>query len=137
MQKKSIFLVIICLFIGAVSIQLSAQSENATEQGWWHGGFYTEVYCDGVELGIVSGHLDFHWVDSPKNEKYILQAKGEGVADWSGETFTYKEIDKVDWGEGIYSWVYHLKGDMGSRFMGHVTWNTITNEVTVGPTSCK
>jgi hypothetical protein len=140
MQKKSVFLVIICLFFGAGISQLSAQSESRSYTGWWNWPFYTEVYCDGVMLGTVSGDLDFHYVnhvDKKGNETLFLQAKGHGVCDWSDETFTYKEFDKIDYGTGIYGWTYHLKGNKGSRFMGHITWNMGTGAEIIGPTSCK
>ena len=139
MKMKSV-LMVVCLFIGAVSIQLSAQSTAKSYTGWWNWPFLTEVYCDGVMLGTVSGDLDFHYVihvDKEGNETWILQAKGEGDADWSVEKFVYKELDKIDYGTGIYSWVYHLKGNMGSRYMGHITWNMGTGEETIGPATCK
>ena len=139
MKTKS-FLVIFCLFAGAALMSLSAQDKPITDQGWWNWPFFTEVYCDGVMLGTVSGDLDFHYVvhvSKDGNETHIYQAKGQGTCDWSDEIFTYKEVDKINWGDGIYSWTYHLKGNMGSRFMGHITWNMNTGETVVGPTSCK
>lgn len=140
MMKTKSFLMIICLFAGAALMSLSAQDKPETTTGWWNWPFLTEVYCDGDMLGTVSGDLDFHYVvhiGKDGNETHIYQAKGMATCDWSEEKFTYKEVDKIDWGEGIYSWTYHLKGNMGSRFMGHVTWDMNTGEMTVGPTSCK
>ncbi|MFO7668400.1 MAG: hypothetical protein R6W31_01960 [Bacteroidales bacterium] len=139
MKTKS-FLLIFCLFAGAAMMSLSAQSDTKSFQGWWNWPFYTEVYCDGAILGTVSGDLDFHYVvhvSKDYTETHIYQAKGLGTCDWSDETFTYKEVDKIDEGEGIYSWTYHLKGNLGSKFMGHVTWNMLTDEIIVGPATCK
>lgn len=131
---------IFCLFAGAALMTLSAQNKPETYTGWSSNEFFTEVYCDGVILGTVTGILVQHYVwhlDKYGNWTSILQAKGKATCDWSDEIFTYKEKDKVDWTGGDYSWVYHLKGNMGSKFMGHVTWNMVTNEVIVGPTTCK
>jgi hypothetical protein len=139
MKTKSVIM-IFCLFIGAVSIQLSAQSTSKSNTGWWNWPFYTEVYCDGTILGTINGDLDFHYVihvDKDGNETWILQAKGEGVADWSGETFVYKELDKIDYGTGIYAWTFHLKGNKGNHYMGHITWNMVTGAQIIGPTTCK
>ena len=121
MKKKSVFLVIICLFLGAGLSKLSAQSET----GWWSGGFITQVNCDGNILGDVYGTLDFHYVEYYKNGEWIswkYMAKGEAECTFSDEKFTYKEKgkewDKID---GVGSYVAHLKGDQGSRYMMHLT----------------
>jgi hypothetical protein len=121
-------------------MSLSAQNKPETYTGWDNMEFYTEVYCDGVVLGTVTGNLDVHYVwklDRYGNWSVIFQAKGIAAGDWTEETFTYKELDKADYGEGTYSWIYHLKGNMGSKFMGHVTWNMLTGEIIVGPATCK
>ncbi len=140
MKTKS-FLMIFCLFAGAVLMSLSAQSIEKSYPGWSNSLFYTEVYCEGEQVDYVEGVLKVHFVRHYAGGSWwkweIYQAKGEGQSLWTGEVFKYKEVDKVDWGEGIYSWTYHLKGNRGSKYMGHVTWDMNTGEIKVGPTSCK
>lgn len=139
-MKTKNFLFIFCLFTGAALMSLSAQTKPETIQGWSNGIFTTEVYCDGVMLGTATGTVDFHFIHhlgKDGNWTSIYQAKGTAVGDWTEEKFTYKERDKVDWSGGDYSWIYHLKGDMGSRFMGHITWNMYTDEISLGPIKCK
>jgi hypothetical protein len=121
MQKKSIFLVIICLFLGAGLSQISAQSET----GWFSGDFFTEVNCDGNMLGHVYGTLNVHFVDHYQDGEWIFwnyMAKGEAVCTFSDEKFTYKEKGK-EWNKTypIGSYVVHLKGDQGSKYMAHLT----------------
>ena len=121
MKKKSIFLVIICLFIGAGISQLSAQSET----GWATSFFYTQVSCDGVILGYVYGTLDYHYVDHFTKGEWIFtnyQAKGEAECNFSDEKFTYKEKGK-HWlkNDAVGNYVVRLKGDQGSTYMMHLT----------------
>ena len=137
MKFKSI-LTTFCLVFGAATIQLSAQSINKAYQGWDDGVFYTEVYCNGEVVDYVEGTLHYHviiyWKDGYIWQKY--QAKGEGVSLWTGEVFDYKEIDMISYVDGIYTWHYLLKGDMGNHYVGHVTWDMNTDVITPGATSC-
>jgi len=121
MQKKSIFLVIICLFLGAGLSKLSAQSES----NWGTSNFFTKVSCDGEILGWAYGTLNFHVVNHYKKGEWIFanyQAKGEAVCTFSDEKFTYKEQGK-DWAKTypIGYYVIHLKGDQGSTYMMHLS----------------
>ena len=76
MKKKSAFLVIICLFLGAGFTQISAQSTNKTAQGWDSFPFGTEVYCDGILKDYVEGVMRVHWVFHGGGPWQILQVKG-------------------------------------------------------------
>ena len=121
MKKKSAFLVIICLFLGAGLSQISAQSET----GWFSGNYYTEVHCDGNMLGYVYGTMDVHSVHHYQDGEWIFRnytAKGEAVSTFSTEKFTYKEKGK-EWlkTDLVGSYVVHLKGDQGSKYMAHLT----------------
>ena len=121
MQKRSIFLVIICLFLGAGLSQISAQSET----GRFSGNYYTEVNCDGNMLGYVYGTMDVHFVDHYQDGEWIFWnyvAKGEAECTFSTEKFTYKEKGK-EWEKNdvVGSYVIHLKGDQGSKYMAHLT----------------
>ena len=121
MLKKRVFYVFICLFLGAGLSQISAQSET----GRFSGNFFTEVHCDGDMLGWVHGTLDVHFVDHFKDGEWIgwtYMAKGEAVSTYSNEKFTYKEKGK-EWlkTDMVGSYVVHLKGDQGSKYMAHLT----------------
>ena len=137
MLKRSVFLVITCLFFGALSTQLSAQSET----GWNTGFFYTQVYCDGEVLGWAWGTLDFHYVRHFNNDGdlsfIIYTAKGEGECDFSDEKFTYKEKGKIRFDRETEEYVIHLKGDQGSRYMMHISIDWDTGEWIFGPANCK
>ena len=73
---------IFCLFAGAALMSLSAQSVEKTYQGWTNVQFYTEVYCDGVQVDFVEGVLKVHRVRHYAGGEWykwgISQAKGEG-----------------------------------------------------------
>ncbi|MCK5694284.1 MAG: hypothetical protein KAI08_15580 [Bacteroidales bacterium] len=115
MKKKSAFLVIICLFLGAVFTQISAQ----TFQGWASFGFGTEVYCDGELTDYVEGVMRVHWVFHEGEEVWqILQVKGIGSSA-SGEEFKYKEKDKKDdFADAVVYYHYNLKGNEGNHYIG-------------------
>ena len=130
MKKKSAFLVIICLFLGAGFTQISAQSTNKTFQGWaptvpWK----VEVYCDGELTDYVEGVMKVHWVFHAGEEFWqILQVKGTATSSKSGEVFKYKEMDKKDFFDGPVTYHYNLKGNMGNHYIGTATvdfsdWN--------------
>ena len=138
MKMRSI-LMIICLFIGATSIQLSAQSINRSSQGWAYPVFETPVFCDGVMVDYVRGTVKCHWVAHYKDGWIweIDQAKGEGISMKTGELFRYKETDKISYVEGIVTWKYNLKGNMGNHYIGTITMDMSTWEIIeVGHTVC-
>mgnify|MGYP001813789205 FL=1 len=136
MLKKSLFIAITCLFIGAFSTQLSAQSETS----WETSGFYTYVVCDGEYLGYINGIMDYHLVRHFKNGELafvIYQAKGEAESSFSDEKFSYKEKGKIRFDKEIEYYVLHLKGDQGSSYMMHITIDWDTWEWIFGPVNCK
>lgn len=137
-MKFKVFSVMFCLIAGMLWTQLSAQSINRAYQDKGYGLFYTEVYCNGEVVDEVEGNLDFHIVVFFYNGVvwYKWQAKGSGVSTWTGEEFRYFEIDKLDYVNGIYTWHYHLRGDMGNDYVGFVTWDMNTDVMTPGHTVC-
>jgi hypothetical protein len=131
MMKKSIILVIICLVFGALSTQLSAQSES----GWYTSLFYTQLECDGTFLGYVGGVMNFHVVDHyNKDGEWVFanyMARGEATCSFSDENFTYQEKGK-EWlkNDAVGHYIIHLKGDQGSKFQLHVTIDYKTTPAT-------
>ena len=121
MKRKSALSVIICLFIGAAMIQLSAQSENRTYQGWDTYSAITPIYCDGEEVDILLLDVKVHFVVHIKDGEVVWetdQIKGTATsASPSDETFKYREIDTY-LSENLIYFHYNAKGDMGTHYMG-------------------
>ena len=120
MKRKSALLVIICLFIGAATIQLSAQSENRTYQGWYEFSYYTDIYCEGVVVDVLLWDTKVHYVVHVKNDvvvRHMEQLIGTATSSYTGEKFKYKEKDYYLNDDIIYI-QYNAKGDMGSHYIG-------------------
>ncbi|TFH26340.1 MAG: hypothetical protein E4H10_07260 [Bacteroidia bacterium] len=123
MKIKS-FLMILCLFIGAASIQLSAQSANRTYQYWYEWSFSTPVSCEGEAVDVLSFDMKAHVVVHVKDDvvvRHIEQIKGEATSSMhEGETFKYREIDTYISGTFIH-FHFNAKGDMGTHYIGTMT----------------
>ena len=120
MKRKSALLVIICLFLGAASIQLSAQSENRSYQGWYEFSYYTDIYCEGDVADVLLWDTKVHWVVHFKDGvivRHMEQLKGTAISSYTGEKFKYKEKDYYLNDDIIYI-QYNAKGDMGSHYIG-------------------
>jgi hypothetical protein len=125
-MKTKTFL-LLCLFLGIGLTQLSAQngknnSYNETWDGVW--GWYTTVYCHGVQVDYMEGVGDVHIVDHYVNGvwqwEHIYYKNGVGTSDWTDETFKFTELDKYIYSQskGTYKWTVdtHVKGDRGSLY---------------------
>lgn len=121
MKRKSALLVITCLFLGAASIQLSAQSDNRTYQGWDEYSAVTPIYCDGEEVDLLLLEVRVHYVYHVKDGEVVWehdQIKGTAASVSPGdEVFKYKEIDTY-LSESIIYFRYNAKGDLGTHYMG-------------------
>ncbi len=130
MKTKTFF--ILCLLLGIGLTQLSAQNSNSDGTrtfSWYYPslGWMTEVYCDGVQIDLIYGSGDAHVLDHWKN--YVWQWEmftwsGTGVSVWTGEKFTFSEIDKYDIpnpGGGLCH--THVKGDKGALYNLTFEWN--------------
>jgi hypothetical protein len=139
MQRKSIFLVIICLFLGAGLSQLSAQNNGAIQDWMRSWEVRVDVYCDGDIVDVIDCTVDIHQVRKMDLVPIwrIYQLKGEGVSRNTDEVFKYKEGSKSDYDNLEATWHYHLIGNMGTVYIGFVTYDWTTREVTLGPTVCK
>lgn len=121
MKMKSVFPFIVCLLVGAASIQLSAQSENRTYQGWDEFSAVTPIYCDGDLVDLLFLELRVHFVVHVKDGEVVWetdQIKGTATSDSPGdETFKYKETDTY-LSENIIYFHFNAKGDMGTHYQG-------------------
>jgi hypothetical protein len=128
-MKTKTFL-LICLFLGIATTQLSAQGippKNGT--GSVINDYYTSwgapVFCDGVQVDCMyNGTVWSHNVDHFKNGVFEWENEtcvGTATSCWTGETFTFKELDKYFHnhntpGYGELDINTHIKGDKGSLY---------------------
>ena len=136
-----------CLLTGIGLTQLSAQNSNANPnatgtysvQFWFSSTYWSPVYCgdqmvDFLEGGEIIVHRIGHRVEG-KLLWRIEQIRGE-VTSVTGEVFTIRELDKTDAIEMAITWKYNLHGSWGNHYLGILTQNLLTGEITVGPTIC-
>lgn len=135
--------VLVCLFVGITTMSVNAQGNaNKSDQGWFTSTYVSQVYC-GDELVdyLEGGEIRVHYVfkifkNGQVLAKEIDQIKGT-VTSQSGEVFNIRETDKwlyVDHWE--LNWHYNLIGDQGTHYIGTLTYNYQTGELTVGKTVC-
>jgi hypothetical protein len=118
MKLKSAFIAV-CLLIGGLLFQLSAQNSNRAYTGWGEGEWWTPVFCDGEQIDILNGTVTFHWVYKPKDGGMdIDHAHGTLVSEETGEVFKYNESSKFYWGDLICAWHYHAIGENGTVYHG-------------------
>jgi hypothetical protein len=122
-MKTKTFL-ILCFFISIGLTQLSAQPSNKNGTGSvvsdFVMGWGTPVYCDGVQVDCMYGSGDAHVVDHFTNnvgDWEIATLTGTATSCWTGETFTFKELDQVFVRKpGEWDVSTHIKGDKGSLY---------------------
>lgn len=143
-MKTKTFL-LLCLFFGIGLTQLSAQNgKNGTgtdisdySNEYW----YTEVYCDGVQVDFIEGTSDIRiinqWVDGVWQWQ-IASNSGVGTSSCTGETFTFK--DQVHFyynnNKGGLRIDEHVKGDKGSLYNMTFIINTNDGSMSVKNASC-
>jgi len=141
MKTKAFFL--ICLFAGITTMSVTAQDKaNNVDQGWLTGTYWSPVYCGGELVDILEGgEITIHYVfrlfiNGDVLAREIDQIKGT-VTSMSGEIFEIRETDiytYIDHWE--LTWHYNLIGDQGTHYIGELTYNYQTGEITVGKTVC-
>lgn len=140
MMKTKSFLLIFCLFAGAALMSVSAQkNDSKSEQFWVKAYYYTPVFCDGNWIDRVEGDLIIHVVNHYKNGEWVwqnLQINCEATGMLSGEKFKFHMTEKYSSVTGISNWRYNMKGDMGSHFIGSMTYNYSNGEFTINKTVC-
>ena len=126
-MKTKTFL-LLCLLLGIGLTQLSAQNgqngtgtvtSDFTNVYWW-----SPVLCNGVLIDFMEGSGDVHFVDHYKDGVWqwghATYKNGVGISDWTGETFTFKELDKTFYSKSKDMWEWtvstHIKGDKGALY---------------------
>ena len=141
-MKTKVFL-FVCLFIGmAVTTSFAQDKANSATQGWTEGAYWSPVFCDGQMVDFLQGGwIRVHYVyklfkNGDLLYKEIDQIKGE-VTSTTGEVFKIREIDKWSYsGQWIMTWHYNLIGNQGTHYIGTLTYNYSTGELTIGKTVC-
>ena len=140
MKTKTLF-ISICLIIGVSLSNAYGQGKaKQTEQGWFMSAYWSPVYCgenlvDVLEGGSIRVHYVVHLKSGVKFYE-IDHLKGE-VTSQTGEVFRISETDKYYFTDYWYLlWQYNLIGDRGTHYIGTLTYNYFTGEITVGKTIC-
>ena len=106
--------------------------------------YWTPVYCGEQLIDELSGgEIIIHVVVHRKDGKRVWrtdQIRGEVTSfKQPYEVFEIVEMDKNDFVDNNFStvtWKYNLKGNMGNHYIGTLTYDYNTGEITVGPTIC-
>ena len=141
---KTRIILLVCLFISlANNTSVAQEKSNGATQGWIESAYWGPVYCDGVMVDLLEGgEISVHYVyrlfkTGNVVYKEIDQIKGT-VTSQTGEVFTIRETDKLEFTDHWeVTWHYNLKGDQGTHYIGTLTMNYQTGEITIGNTVCK
>lgn len=121
MKRKNLF-VIICLLLGAVFSQLSAQSEDRSYSyhGEWY--FWLPIICDGQLVDVIEGvmpaHEVVHFADGVLDFSICHQSGTAKSTNEPFETFHWNAIRRWDEVAGTMVINFNLKGNMGSKYNG-------------------
>ena len=141
-MKTKLLFISLCLILGIALNTANAQKKDKkTEQGWYTSTYWSPVFCDDILVDVLSGgeiriHYVYHY-NPGKDVWEIDQIKGEVTSSLTGETFRIREVDKYYFIDNWFvTWHYNLIGDAGSHYIGTLTYNYATGEITVGKTVC-
>lgn len=138
---KKFILIGLCLFMGLTLSRTYGQNNGTkTVQGWIESQYWSPVFCDGVLVDVLEGGtIRLHYVAHYKDGKFQWetdQLKGE-VTSYTGEVFRIREIDKYYIDESLYlTWHFNLIGDMGTHYIGSLTYSYATNSITINKSVC-
>ena len=125
----------------AISNANAQNKGTKSVQGWVQSTYWTPVYCGGVQVDELSGgeimiHKIIHFKDGAYQWENA-QIKGQVTSDKTGEVFKIQEIDKTYFTDHWYvTWHYNLKGNLGTHYIGTLTYSYWTGEITIGKTVC-
>lgn len=142
-MKTKVLIISLCLIFGIALSRAEAQSSKSrVEQGWKTDGYWSPVFCgdelvDVLEGGLIRLHYVVHYTKDGYYKFEVDQIKGE-VTSYTGEVFKIKETDRLYFTDHWYlTWNYNLIGDMGTHYIGTLTYSYWTGEITVVKTVCK
>ncbi|MCJ7447487.1 MAG: hypothetical protein MUO72_07340 [Bacteroidales bacterium] len=148
-MKTKTFL-LLCLFLGIATTQLSAQNgkegTGSTSDYYIWDTFSQPVYCNGELIDYIEGSVAFHKVTHYKDGNLIwikTQGFGEAVSvdnedlvfTGSGEVFRVQSINRT---VGLDIGISHLFliGNQGSHYIMTFTMDLETGEITYGECVC-
>jgi hypothetical protein len=136
-MKTKTFL-LLCLFLGFGLTQLLAQNGKngtGTITGYDVAAYDQPIYRDGTLIDRIIGTVEYHYVDHFTDGNFSwaksVDLKSEGKSVYPPyEVFKLHEIDKSEWEVNCIKWHFNLIGNMGSHYVGIITWNFVTDETT-------
>jgi len=144
MKTKTIFF--LCLLLGFGVAQLSAQKGRTTHETAVWTGYYMPIISNGVIIdyltGTVTTYILTHY-DKSGGEWVNYHSKGQATSTdlvddngvvlktGTGEEFTVKENDFKQDGSLFMEFHFNLIGNKGSHYLGIMSMNTQTFEMSV------
>jgi len=134
---KTKTLLFMCRLIGIGLTQVSAQkgkNGTGTVTGMYYNTPYDQpIILNGTLIDELVGTIQFHSVVHFKDGEPVwaksVDIKSEAKSIFFPyEVFRVHEIDKSEWEVFCITWHFNLIGNMGSHYIGAVTWNFVTNE---------
>jgi hypothetical protein len=135
MKTKVFFMLCFLLCIGLT--QLSAQKKTVKFSGEFD--YWQPVYCNGVYSDTLIGKTIYEGVELVKDSVIVWQNfhnRGTATSIKTGEVFVVEEKDKQYPDVTFVIWNFNLKGDQGSHYLGSMTWNWTSGEITVDKFVC-
>jgi hypothetical protein len=142
MKPKTIFL--LCLLSGIVFTQLYSRDipvpkndkgTGAVSFDWVWNDWAVYGYCNGEYVDFLTGNITGHVVLIYKNWEYKIQNsvwRGEVQSSkYPYEVFQVTEIDKNRFNTLSTDRFYHCRGNYGTQYIGHVTYDWITGIYTI------
>jgi hypothetical protein len=137
--------IILCLFLGIGVAQLSAQKDRTThETSVWTGYYMPVISSNGFIVDYLTGTVTTYIVthfDKTGGEWVNYHSVGEAVStDYkdgkiklvgTGEEFVVKENDYQQDGSLFMEFHFNLLGNKGSHYLGIMSLNTQTFELSV------
>lgn len=134
-MKTKTFL-LLCLFLGIATTQLSAQNKSFVDRGVWV-GYWIPAYCNGVQVDLLTGTASYHHIGHWHKGVWIwchTQYSGEVKSELTDEVFKVKEIDitdiiQADIFQGIVYSHVNLIGNNGTHYIMTLIFDWGTGEV--------
>jgi hypothetical protein len=138
MRKKTKLLLCLLLVIGLT--QLSAQNGKKTEKIEEEFTYWQPVQCPNQEPDVLNGKTIFSGVQLYNKDGIVIWQNchniGTATSENTGEIFEVKEVDKQYPNVTFVIWHFNLIGNQGSRYLGSMTWNWTTGDMTVDKFVC-
>ncbi|MFB6341376.1 hypothetical protein ACE1ET_06620 [Saccharicrinis sp. FJH62] len=141
MKTKILFIGLLLICFSGFQLTAEPNPGNGATQGWTEGTYWSPVFCNGQLVDVLEGgHIMLHYVLHIKDGfffKEIDQLKGEVTSGETGETFKIVETDRTYFDDAwLITWHFSLIGDMGTHYVGTITYNYANGEISYGNAIC-